>query len=207
MVIHDVEQRSPEWFALRTKYPLTASQAQAIGNCGKGLESLCWDKKAEEYRVTERIEIDNEHLQRGRELEAEAIERYTELYDTEVVPIGFITDDKISKVGGVSPDGWTETHNIEAKCPADTKYIRLLAQYKSTGTIKVESQYEWQMQMQMLFTGHEKTHYIVYNSNFEENIIVIEVEADMSKQAKIVAGLIEGEKILKDIDQQLGTAF
>ena len=207
MIIHEIEQRTPEWFALRVKYPLTASKAQAIGNCGAGLDTLCWEKKAEEYRTSERVEIDNEHLQRGRELEDQAIQRYTELYGTEVVPIGFVTDDKISKVGGVSPDGWTETHNIEVKCPADTKYFKLLAQYKAEGNITVESQYMWQMQDQMLFTGHTKSHYIVYNPNFEDDIIVIEVLEDKDMQDKIRAGLEKGEGILNEIDQKLGTAF
>ena len=206
MEVHKVEQRSPEWFKLRIKYPLTASNAQAIGNQGKGLETLCWDKKAEEYRVTERVEFDNEHLERGRELEAEAIEVYSSKY-TQVTEVGFVTDSSISNVGGASPDGETTEKNIEVKCFADTKYFRLLADFKSTGTIKVESQYEWQMQMQMLFTGKEKTDYILYNPNFADSMIVIEVLADKEKQDKIVEGLKIGEKILNQIDEKLGVAF
>ena len=206
MEVHNVQQRSPEWFKLRVRYPLTASNAQAIGNQGKGLETLCWEKKAEEYRVTERVEFDNEHLERGRELEAEAIEVYSSKY-TPVKEVGFVTDESISKVGGASPDGETEDKNIEVKCFADTKYFKLLAEYKSTGKIKVEPQYEWQMQMQMLFTGKKKTDYILYNPNFADSLIVVEVAEDQEKQNKIKEGLKIGEKILKEIDQKLGTAF
>ena len=47
--IHNVEQKSPEWYALRELYPLTASHAQAIGNGGKGLETLCYKVMSEKY--------------------------------------------------------------------------------------------------------------------------------------------------------------
>ncbi len=49
MKIHNIEQQGDEWFALRLNYPLTASHAQAIGNQGKGLETLCWEKLSERY--------------------------------------------------------------------------------------------------------------------------------------------------------------
>lgn len=206
MTIHNIEQRTPEWFALRTKYPLTASKAQAIATAGKGLETLCWDKKAEEYNIGEKEEYDNEHLKRGRELESEALDKYVD-YRGEIETVGFVTDESISKVAGASPDALSETHNIEVKCFADTKYFKLLAEYKATGQVKVESQYEWQMQMQMLFTGKKKSHYVLYNPNYTDSIIIHEVLADEEKQAKIIAGLKKGEEILNEIDEKLGVAF
>ena len=76
MKIHDVEQRSPEWFALRKQYPLTASKAQAIGNNGKGLETLVWEKLAEAYSSGVVEDIGNRHTERGIELEPQAISLY-----------------------------------------------------------------------------------------------------------------------------------
>ena len=67
MQIINIQQKTPEWFALRNKYPLTASEAQAIGNQGKGLETLVWEKMAERYSSQEKERYTNKDLERGVE--------------------------------------------------------------------------------------------------------------------------------------------
>lgn len=202
--IHNVEQRSDEWFKLREKYVLTASEAQAIGNQGKGLESLCWDKIAEKYSSAVRENFVNKDLERGVELEPQAISIYELKTGNKVDKIGFVTDDKISKVGGASPDGAVgKDGNIEVKCFADTKYFKMIIEEKKTGTFEIESGYQWQMQMQMLFTNTKWTDFIAYNPNYKQSILIKRVLPDKEMQTKIIEGLKKGEDIINQIESNL----
>jgi putative phage-type endonuclease len=202
--IHNVEQRSDEWFKLREKYILTASEAQAIGNQGKGLESLCWDKLAEKYSSAIRENFVNKDLERGVELEPQAISIYELKTGNKVDKIGFVTDDKISKVGGASPDGAVgEDGNIEVKCFADTKYFKMIVEFNKTDTFEIESGYVWQMQMQMLFTDTKWTDFLAYNPNFKQSLLIKRIYQDKEMHAKIIEGLKKGEQIIKEIESNL----
>lgn len=203
--IHNVEQGSDEWFALRLQYPLTASNAQAIGNQGKGLETLVWEKLAEKYSQAPKEKYTNKDLERGVELEPIAREMYELETGSEVLEIGFVTDENISRIGGASPDGGIKGQDggIEIKCFADTKHFQSLVEHKKTGKFKIESQYEWQMQQQMLFMGWEFVDFIAYNPNYEQSLLIQRVYADKVMQEKIRTGLVIGEKLLKEIESKL----
>ena len=193
---HKVIQGSEEWFALRLKYPLTASHAQAIATGGKGLETLCWDKMAEKYSDAPRVSYTNEHLERGIELEGQARSIYELETCLAVSEVGFVTNKSISNVAGCSPDGIVEKGLIEIKCFEDKKHFKMIKQ-----GIVIESQYQWQMQMQMLFTGAEFCDFVVYNPNYKESLLVERVFVDKEKQDKILEGLKKGEELLKEINK------
>lgn len=203
--IHNVEQGSDEWFALRLQYPLTASNAQAIGNQGKGLETLVWEKLAEKYSQAPKEKYTNKDLERGIELEPIAREMYELETGVEVLEIGFVTDESISNVGGASPDGAIEGQNggIEIKCFADIKHFQNVIEYKKTGKFKIEPQYEWQMQQQMLFMDWDFVDFIAYNPNYEQSLLIQRVPRDNVKQEKIKIGLKIGEGLLKEIESKL----
>ncbi len=198
--LHKVEQKSPEWFALRLQYPLTASEAQAIGNQGKGLETLIWEKLSERYSIEDKERYTNKDLERGNELEPIAREMYELETGKKVTEVGFVTNEKISKVGGVSPDGLTDT-GIEIKCFEDKKHFKMIIDKKKTGSFEIEPQYIWQMQMQMLFLEKDQWDFVAYNPNFKENLLIQTVYADKEKQSAIIKGLEIGEKLIKEIEQ------
>ena len=193
---HKVIQGSEEWFALRLKYPLTASHAQAIATGGKGLETLCWDKMAEKYSDAPRVSYTNEHLERGIELESQARSIYELETGRAVSEVGFVTNKSISNVAGCSPDGIVEKGLMEIKCFEDKKHFKMIKQ-----GIVIESQYQWQMQMQMLFTGAEFCDFVLYNPNYKESLLVERVLPDKEKQDKILEGLKKGEELLKEINK------
>ena len=193
---HKVIQGSEEWFALRLKYPLTASHAQAIATGGKGLETLCWDKMAEKYSDAPRVSYTNEHLERGIELEGQARSIYELETCLAVSEVGFVTNKSISNVAGCSPDGIVEKGLMEIKCFEDKKHFKMIKQ-----GIVIESQYQWQMQMQMLFTGAEFCDFVLYNPNYKESLLVERVLPDKEKQDKILEGLKKGEELLKEINK------
>lgn len=205
MKIHrDIKQQSEEWFALRRQYPLTASNGTAIITAGAGLETLCWKAVAERLSSKEVEHYSNEHTDRGNELEPQAIAIYELETGHEVEEIGFITNSKISKSAGASPDGWVEKDGgIEVKCPDDVKYLKLLAEYKGTGKITIENGYYRQMQMQMLIGERKWKDYIVFNPNFKESIIIQRVVPDLEVFKKIKIGLDVGEQIIIKIENKL----
>ena len=198
-VIHKVEQRSEEWHALRRQFPLTASEAQAIATNGKGLETLVWEKMSKRYSSAPEETYTNDDMARGVELEDQARSLYELERDVEVETVGFITNPSVSSVGGASPDGLVNGDGLlEIKCPNDTKFFRMLVE-----GIVVEPQYEWQMQMQMLFTERKWVDLALYNPNFKESFLVVRVKADKEKQKALIAGLKKGEAIIKEIKSKL----
>ncbi len=199
--IHKVEQGTQEWHNLRSEYPLTASYAQAIGNHGAGLETLCWNKVAEKYSNTPKEELNLKDLLRGKELEPVAREMYELTTGNKVNEIGFVTDENISIKGGASPDGEVgEDGLVEIKSFDDTKHFKTIIELKKTGTFKIEPQYIWQMQQQLLFTGRKWVDFIAYNPNYKESLLIQRVYPDMLMQEKLKIGLKLGEKIISEIE-------
>jgi len=200
MKLHtDILQGSPKWFELRTKYPLTASNAQAIATGGKGLETLCYAKMAERYSSQPKEQYTNDDLERGIELESQARGVYELNTGTTVELVGFVTNEEISPVGGASPDALVGDDGLlEIKCPKDEKYFKMLAT-----EIEIESKHMWQMQTQMLFTERKWCDYMLYNPNFKTSYLIKRVEVDEEMVDKIKAGLKIGEQIIKDIESKL----
>jgi len=204
MKTHNVLQQTPEWFELRKQYPLTASNATAIASAGAGLETLVWTKMAEKYSTAKQEGYTNKDMERGNELEPQARSIYELETGNKVVEVGFVTNEDISPVAGASPDGLVnEDGNLEIKCPTDVKYIKMIAESKTTGTFTVESSYMWQMQMQMLMEDRKWTDYVVYNPNFEQSLLVQRIELDEVMIEKLKVGLKKGEALIKEVEAKL----
>lgn len=198
--LHNVEQKSEAWFALRLQYPLTASEAQAIGNQGKGLETLCWEQMAQKYSSQDKERYSNKDLERGVELEPLARDMYELETGNNVIEVGFVTNESISSVGGASPDGIVGDDGlVEIKCFDDTKHFKMSIDYKKTGTFEIESRYVWQMQMQMLLTGRVWCDFVAYNPNYKTSLLIHRVEADTEMQEDIKKGLAKGEITINEI--------
>lgn len=203
MQIINIQQKTPEWFALRVKYPLTASEAQAIANQGKGLETLVWEKMTERFSIADKERYSNKDLERGVELEPLAREMYELETGNKVEEVGFVINEKVSSVGGASPDGIIVAQNglLEIKCFDDKKHFQMIVDLKEEGDFKIESQYEWQMQMQMLFTETDWCDFVAYNPNFKESLLIKRVYIDKEKQEEIIKGLKQGEKLINKIQE------
>jgi len=202
--IHNVEQGSKEWFGLRLKYPLTASKAQAIGNAGKGLETLIWEKLSEKYSSSEEEGYTNKDLERGIELEPQARSIYELETGNTVTEIGFVTDESISSVGGASPDGLVNDDGLfETKAFTDKKHFQAIVESRKGTSFRVESQYVWQMQMQMLFTGREWCDFVAYNPNYKQSLLIHRVYRDEKMQNEIRKGLELGKTIINKIEDNL----
>lgn len=199
MQIHDVIQKSEAWFELRRKYPLTASDALAIATGGKGLETIVWTKLSELYSSGESEHFSTKDTERGTDAEPQARALYELQTGNTVVEVGFVTNDGISPVGGVSPDGFVGEEGLwEGKSFADAKHFRMIVE-----GIDIENKYLCQMQMQMLFTGRKWCDFCAYNPNFSKSLLIQRVEADEEKQKAIIEGLQKGEEIIKTIKEKI----
>lgn len=196
MKIHNFEQQSPEWFAIR-KGRMTASNAQAIGSNGKGLETYILSLMAEKFSSGEKPFFSNGDTERGIELEQFARDMYELENDCKVEQVGFIEH---SEFCGCSPDGLVgDDGGVEIKSVNDVNHFSLIL----NGEKDIESKYLWQIQMNLLITGRKWWDYISYNPNFEKSLLVFRIYPDYKMHEKLLMGLATGESKIKQIKSLL----
>jgi len=148
MKIHRVDQRSDEWMRLRAGR-LTASDAAVIYTQPKKGQAESETRSKLVFRtalgrVTGKVQqnpFDTPSMQRGREMEVEALSSYEGRTGQLLSYVGFVESDELPI--GCSPDGaLLNDHDefrggVEIKCPDDTthwKYLkdpsRLVAAYE-----------------------------------------------------------------------------
>jgi len=198
---HDIEQKSDEWFDIRNEHPFTASNATAIKTAGAGLDTLCWQSVAERLSNV-RDNFESEAMKRGNEQEALILNSFELQSGIELKKAGFVTNNKY-KLAGASPDSYTEEETVEVKSFGKVKYLKLLAEFKETGTFEIEGQYYDQIQYQMMIMEKKKGWYAVGNSDMKEPVIWQLVEQDLELHEKFKIGLAKGEEIIKSIENKL----
>jgi len=192
---HNIEQKTDDWYAIR-KGKFTASNAQAIGNAGKGLESYVVEVLASKMELKSDA-YTNDDMDRGVELEEKARMFYEKQTNTKVKLVGFVTNDKYENVG-CSPDGLVGKNGlIEIKCPNNINFFKLMLE----PTVKPE--YMWQIQMQLLITERKWCDYVCYNENFEKKMVVIRVFPDADMQNKLIAGFEKGNQLLIELTNKI----
>jgi len=193
MQIKNNVQGSDEWLEDR-KGKMTASNAQAIGANGKGLETYIYTMLAEKYSSGEEEKYTNEDMERGNELEAMARKLYELEKDVEIKEVGFVELDEFS---GASPDGLIGAEGlVEIKSPNDKNHFYNI----STG--KVDTKYQWQMQMQMLVCERKWCDFVSFNPNFEKELLVIRVMRDEKKIEKLKEGMETGKQLIKVLSKK-----
>lgn len=186
-----MEQGTDEWFEARLG-KMTASHAQAIGSNGKGLETYIETIMAEKYSKN-RESFSNEHTERGIELEPVARELYELNTGNTVEQVGFIDKGEY----GCSPDGLIgDDGGIEIKCLDDKNHFHVVM------TQKIDTKYEWQMQMNLLVTGRKWWDYVCFNPNFDRDMVIIRVYPDKEKQQKLKDGIERGTKLIKEMSKK-----
>lgn len=131
MKIHDVEQRSPDWFALRAG-KLTGSCAKDMLAKGRGSadsvkrRDLLYKLIAERMSgVSQEDGYVNAVMQWGIDHEADAVRAYEAEASCFVDTIGFCEHDSLPI--GTSPDGFVgATGILSVKCPKTATHIRYL---------------------------------------------------------------------------------
>lgn len=194
MEIYNFEQRSPEWYEIR-KGKMTASKGATIATAGAGLKTYILEIMSEYYSSNPKQTYINDDMQRGIELEAEAILEYELRNNVKTQEIGFVL---YNEYFGASPDRLVNDDGlIEVKCPNDKTYLELLL------TGKIKSEYLWQMQGQLLATNRKWCDFVAYNPNFEKNMFVKRILADKNNQDSLITGIDIGSKLIEEIKEKI----
>lgn len=195
MKIHtEIAQGTEEWLNMR-RGRLTASNAQAIGANGKGLDTYVLTLMAEKYATVQEEQYTNGHMERGNELEDQARTIYELENDVTIEQVGGVSDGYV----WVSPDGLIgEDGGIEIKCHNNVKHFGIIL----NGLKAVDTKYIWQVQMNLLITGRKWWDLVCYNPNFEQSLITFRIEPDEAKHEKLKLGIEAGIEKIKSYDKQ-----
>lgn len=195
MIIHTMEQRTPEWYAVRFG-KITGSDFFKFLGTAKTIEDKIFEKAAEQITkqpATEGfVSIDTE---RGKTLEDEAIFLYSAKTDNNVTQVGFVERNAFS---GCSPDGLVGGDGmIEVKCPRPAGHLKTVIK----GYIKPE--YVTQIQYNLFICERQWCDFVSYCQAFGEPH-VIRVYRDEDYIAKIKQALEKAEFQIKAIIEQMG---
>lgn len=172
MIIHDLPQGTPEWFAVRRGKPTASEFKQILTATGKPSTSahryMC--TLLAEWLAGDKLEAyENEWMRRGNELEPQAREMYEFVHDAEVVLVGFCEADDRS--AGCSPDGLVGDDGlVEIKCPAPWTHVS----YLLAG--KCPADYVPQVQGQLMITERQWCDFISYHPDLPP--LVVRVQRD-----------------------------
>lgn len=188
---HDMDgNANPEWLNLRAGH-FTGSDFNiymGMAKTGKLSETA---KKELGKKVLENFGYRFDAYQtpamlRGIELEPQAREAYKFIYDKDVQEVGFVDYEDMH--AGCSPDGVIYDGDkiveiIEIKCPMVETFVSYL------DPDFMNPDYAIQCQFNMLITGADVCHFVVYHPDF--NLIVRDIHKDEDVQGKIRAVLEE----------------
>ena len=192
MKIHNFEQRTDEWYAIR-RGKMSASNAETIIANGKGLETYIYNLMAEYYSSAEKENYINADMQRGIDLEPEAKIEFQFYTGLDIKEVGCV---ELNEYILASPDGLIGDDGlIEIKCPNDSIYFKLLL----SNNIKPE--YIAQMQMQMYVTDRQYCYFVSYNPNFEKSLYIKKINRDEEMIEKLKKGLERGTQLIKEIKE------
>jgi hypothetical protein len=171
MKVHDCIQGSAEWLSLRAGIP-TASQFDLIvtpkGQPSKSAERYLYTLLAERLMgrpITEHVSF---WMQRGSQMEAEAIAFYEFQRDVKTVPVGLLTND--DETAGASPDRLVDEEGLlEIKVPKE--YIHMGYLLESGSHYEA---YKVQCQGQLWISGRKWTDVLSYHPELPPALVRIE---------------------------------
>ena len=192
-----IEQGSPEWFQQRLGR-VTGSRVHCLiaGGTGAGRKTYLAQLVLE--RLTGKAEegFKSFAMERGTELEPDAVKAYQFYHDAEIHEVGFVGHPTI-EMAGASPDRLVGALGVlEVKCPLAPAHLDAL----NGGNIKAD--YRSQMQWEMACTGREWCDFVSFNPDFPEAMRLhttrVERDADLIAQLDVAT-----QKFLSDVDREV----
>jgi len=176
-IIHDIEQGTDEWHALRCgKFTATKIAKLFMGKSTKGYNDIISRVAYERLTGKTPDSYSNSSMERGIELEPEAIRAYELETFNRVKRVGFV---ELSRDVGCSPDGLINEHGmIQVKCPL----YNTLINYHVSGVI--DKDYIIQMQAEMYVTGRQWNIFYAWHPDLRPFQKKILRDPDMIKQIK-----------------------
>jgi len=172
MLVHNVEQRSPEWYALRAGMPTASEFSKLVTSTGEPSKSLSG------YALTLAAELyagksidaweGNGWTDRGSELEPQAISLYEFANDVTITKTGFVTRNDNS--AGCSPDGLVgDDGMVEFKCLKAENHVKAILYFQKHGHCQPD--YIQQTQGQILIAERAWCDLVFYHPELPPLII------------------------------------
>jgi putative phage-type endonuclease len=185
-----LEQRTPEWFAIRCGRVTASRIADLMAKTKSGYSTSRANYRAQLVveRLTGVVEQSycNAAMQHGIDTEAEAREAYQQHMLCTVEEVAFVAHPKID-MAGASPDGLVgDDGMVEIKCPNTATHIETLL----GGS--VADKYLKQVQFQMACTGRAWNDFVSYDPRLPETmrLFVQRVPRDDALIAEIEAEIV-----------------
>lgn len=142
MRIIDCQQGSPEWIQARLGIPTASNFDQIVtplGNLSKSSAKYMHKLLAERLLGQPADAADNQWMQRGKELEPDAVRWYEFDRNVDTTPVGFVTNDLGTY--GASPDRLVGADGLlEVKCPSVAEHVGNLLDMVIGYTVQVQGQ-------------------------------------------------------------------
>jgi len=199
MIIHKMEQYSPEWWEIRKGIP-TASRASDLITAKTGVLSASAGPYINEL-IADRLGLGEppkdptEWMIRGTELEPEARRFFTFETGLPVREVGFITND--DGTAGASPDSLVLVDEndttrfragLEIKCPMAKTHIG----YLLNGGLA--DYYKQQVHFSLALTGLDVWYWMSYHPELEPLIVPVKRDDYTVKVEQAIAGFIADHK-------------
>lgn len=172
--IIDVEQGTDEWFTARLGKFTASNFAKVLSPTGKPstqVKDLINNLVAEKLTGEREETFKSPAMQRGNDLEAEALEfvNFTHGYNFE--PVGFCDSEQGY---GCSPDALDQEKKIglELKCPLAKTHVK----YLRSG--KLPNEYFSQVQGSLMVTGFSQWVFVSYHPLMKPFILIVERDED-----------------------------
>ncbi len=170
MRINNCIQGTTEWLQLRAGIPTASCFDKIItpgGKSSRSAEPYMFSLLAERMIGRPLVEHISFWMDRGLEMESEAVDFYQFQRDMETVKVGFITNDEGTI--GASPDRLVgEEGLLEIKCPSEAVHVGYLLK-KS-----VDSAYYPQVQGQLWVSGRQWSDVLSYHPEMPPALIRVE---------------------------------
>lgn len=158
MIIHDVEQGTPEWFAIRLGRVTGSAMSSVLAKGqGKTRASLMYKLIGEKITGEPTEGYGNQHMERGTMLEPDAREIYEQINGIKCEIVGFITEDFSGNTVGFSPDALVGDDGI---AEIKTKLPHIQAELLISG--RVPPEHTAQIQCGLWVTGRRWLDFISY---------------------------------------------
>lgn len=170
MLIHDVHQGTTEWLQIRAGIPTASSFDKIITKSGKPsaqAEQYLYRLLAERMIGRNIVEHVSYWMDRGNQMEAEAISYYEGIRDLDTVRVGFVTNDECTI--GASPDRLVGGDGLlEVKCPAEHTHVAYMLNRS------VDEKYYPQIQGQLWVSGRAWVDILSYHPEMPPALIRVE---------------------------------
>jgi hypothetical protein len=200
MIIHDVQQNTDEWIALKLgKFSASSCADLLMKPDTKGYQGLI--RRIVEERITGKPAEGgwkgNKFTERGHELEPIAIQAYELETFNKVTPIGFVERDENS---GCSPDGWVGFDtSLQVKNPIFSTQLDYLQ------TQDIPGDYYKQMQFELWVCEREKNIFYSYHPHLPSVMLLATRDEKMIKEieTRLQIAIEDVEKQIKQIKERL----